>query len=86
MFIDSGKYTEIVHLSDTNGFGYGYKGHGAGFTEEDESLNRLKEYLNLIDKYCPNAKVVLEITEEDYKLRPDAISTFNHIKSIKNLK
>lgn len=82
LFRQAGEDTVIIHLSDITGFGYEEFNHGIGHKDSKESRARLKETLNQILKYAPNAEVVIEVTEKDYRNRPDAMQTYRLAKEI----
>lgn len=67
----------LVHLANARNFGL-FKDHGRGFTESADIQNKLTALKN----YVPNAKVVLEISEDDYQERQDAYNTLLLMKDI----
>lgn len=78
--IAQGERCHLVHLANCKRLGLKPSNHGTAFTAGDITL--LKCILTLISKYCPNAKIVLEVSEEDYTTRPAALTTLETLKKI----
>lgn len=67
----------LVHLANARNFGL-FSDHGRGFTESSD----VQDKLTALKNYVPNAKVVLEISEDNYQERMDAYNTLLLMKNI----
>ena len=71
----------LVHLANCRNLGDG-EDHGTAFTDPKE----LDIILKILNRYCPQATVVLEVSESDYAERPNVKATLKCYSEINNNK
>lgn len=60
-------YIKLIHLAGMQGSGYGRGNHGTIFDIEDaDSMNNLRKFIELYDKYEYDCPITLEVEETDY--------------------
>lgn len=69
-------YIKIIHIADMNGSGYGRGKHGIAFDES--TYWKLKNILQLVDRYAKNCTLTLEVAENSYK-NPTGYITTKHL-------
>ena len=66
-FKSNKEYIKLIHLAGMKGSGYGKGKHGTIFDVEDtDSMDNLKKFIELYDKYEYTCPVTLEVEETDY--------------------
>ena len=71
---------KLVHLAHAIGTGLFPKQHGRGFQGHERLL---ETYMGMLLRYFPNATYVLEIGENNYESRPNALATCKILQSMK---
>lgn len=65
-FEENKEYCKLIHLADIKGSGYGKGRHGVSFEDNPQSIERLKEIINLYKVYDYKCPITLEVEETDY--------------------
>ena len=75
-------YLNIIHLSNTRGYGYG-KGHGTIF-ETEEEIEELRKLVKMIEDIGYKNKITLEVGEDSYTDVKNCVMLDKQIKNILN--